>query len=337
MKRIACIIMTLVLLVSLAACEGITINVNIGGTPADTTEAVLPEDTAPSTPPTTQPEEPVVPEDTQPQSMTHPTTPAQTTMTVDALWDMLSGCWVGDEDRFVYFTYNDQGPAFWSGVWENPIPYRREAAAVSALNDLGGGLYTMNLTYPIVSGDAADSQDLMELRYTLMLDISDLSHGTITVEAPDDTLRQYTFGGYSYDDAYDASNNVQYATFAEMQEFWRWLTGYWNSEDGKFICFDQKDSNSLVFMQGIWNSGSRGWADFEKAMSGYMDLPMEFVVYYPPVSNELDGDLPYEYVVVSVDWMEVETHGRIYVQIGENGDWVQYTFAGFSESDAYPN
>ncbi len=47
-------------------------------------------------------------------------------------------------------------------------------------------------------------------------------------------------------------------------------------------------------MQGIWDSGTRGWGEFEKAMSGTMDLPTEFVVYCPPVSNELHGDLPSE-------------------------------------------
>ena len=65
-------------------------------------------------------------------------------------------------------------------------------------------------------------------------------------------------------------------------------------------------------MQGTWDSGTRGWGEFEKEMSGAMDLPTEFIVYYPPVSNELHGDLPAEYVRVSVDWMEVETHKRIY-------------------------
>ncbi len=72
-------------------------------------------------------------------------------------------------------------------------------------------------------------------------------------------------------------------------------------------------------------------------MSGYMDLPMALVIYYPPVSNELDGDLPAQYVTVYVDHMEVETHRRIYVSSGEDGPWVKYTFAGYTEAEAYPN
>ena len=332
MKRMICIIAIFVMLASLTACDGVSIQINIGGkettAPSESAEITLPtepEETAASTVGAVATE----PEERDPTPVTTEK-PEITLSPEEILWEKIAGCWIGDDGRFAYFTYADGIPAFLGGFWENPQPYRRDTATVS-------GLYTMNLTYPPVSGDAADSLDLKELRYTMMVDISGLDHGTITVEAPDDTLRTYTFGGYSYADAYDASHNVQYATFAQMQEFWSWLTGYWNSDDGSFVCFNQKDSNSLIFMEGIWDSGSRGWADFEKAMSGSKDLPTEFVVYYPPVSNELDGDLPAEYVRVFVDWMEMETHGHIYVRMGENGEWIKYTFAGYTEAEAYPN
>ena len=90
----------------------------------------------------------------------------------------------------------------------------------------------------------------------------------------------------------------------------------------------------MLFVQGIWDSGTRGWAEYERTMSGTMDLPTEFVVYYPPVFNELHGDLPAEYVRVSVDWMEVETHKRIYVKVGDNGEWITYSYAGETEEEA---
>ena len=357
MKRIICIIAIFVMLASLTACDGVSIQINIGG--KETTAPTAPDTSAASTAPkmTADPTDPAEtaastapketaastvgavatePEERDPTPVTTEK-PEITLSPEEILWEKIAGCWIGDDGRFAYFTYADGIPAFLGGFWENPQPYRRDPATVSGLYQHSSGMYTMNLTYPPVSGDAADSLDLKELRYTMMVDISGLDHGTITVEAPDDTLRTYTFGGYSYDDAYDASHNVQYATFAQMQEFWSWLTGYWNSDDGRFVCFDQKDSNSLIFMEGIWDSGSRGWADFEKAMSGSMDLPTEFVIYYPPVSNELDGDLPAEYVRVFVDWMEMETHGHIYVRMGGNGEWIKYTFAGYTEAEAYPN
>ncbi len=339
MKRMICIIAIFVMLASLTACDGFSIQINIGDkkttAPSESAGSTLPTKTEPTVTTTTG-NVTSDPEESEPPSVTTEN-PEVALSPEEILWDKIGGCWIGDEGRFVYITYNDQGPAFWSGFWENPQPYRRDPAAVSALNNLGGGLYTMSLTYPPVSGDAADSQDLNPLRYTLALDISGLEAGILRVEAPEDQWRSYTFGGYSYDDAYDASHNVQYANFTQMQEFWQWLTGYWNSDDGRFVCFDQKDNDSLIFMEGIWDSGSRGWADFEKAMSGSMDLPTEFIVYYPPVSNELDGDLPAEYVRVFVDWMEMETHGHIYLRMGENGEWIKYTFAGYTEAEAYPN
>ncbi len=297
MKRLISVFLILVLLASLTACEGITINVDLGGTdpttvPSETPEGTIPTDSIPAT----RPEETtpaILPTESIPagtEEVTLPpvkdpttpvTLPVQPALTLDTLWDKIGGCWIGDEGRFVYITYNDQGPAFWSGFWENPQPYRRDPAAVSGLNNLGGGLYTMSLTYPPVSGDAADSQDLNPLRYTLALDISGLEAGILRVEAPEDQWRSYTFGGYSYDDAYDASHNVQYANFAQMQEFWQWLTGYWNADDGHFICFDQKDSNSLVFMQGIWDSGAGAGASLKRLCRDIWTCPWRWLSTIP--------------------------------------------------------
>lgn len=339
MRKRVCALVLCLLLPILAACENVKVSISFGDDASEqpslstTGEQIqMPGGTDPLAT-SADPEDTLLA--TAPAATS--SAEAEAALALEDLWFKLSGCWAGEEGRFVYFTYNDGEPAFLSGVWENPIPYRRDPAAVSALNDLGNGLYTMSLTYPPVSEDAADSQDLQPLRYTLMLDISELEQGSVTVEAPEDTLRSYSFGGYSYDDAYDASNNIQYAGFDQMQEFWLWLNGYWNGSDGKFVCFDSKDSNTLLFMQGIWDSGTRGWGELEKAMSGYMDIPMIFVVYYPPVSNELDGDLPGQYVEVYVDHMEVETHRNIYVKIGEDGAWEKYSFAGHTEAEAYPN
>ena len=348
MRKVLSFLLCAVLLISLAACEDMTINISFS-TP-ETTEGTVAE-TVPTTE-TTEPaasqsgtdgtEPPVKDTNTTPTEhlvpSTDPSEPPVTQSPVQMLWDRLAGCYTCGSDRFVYFTYKDEGPAFLSGFWDNPVPYNRAPASVTHVEDLGGERYVLTLVYTPNEENAADEQDLRPLEYTVALQTDELSKGIVYMETPENSgFEYYTFAGYSYDDAYDASHNVQYATFAQMQEFWSWLTGYWNSDDGRFVCFDQKDSNSLIFMEGIWDSGSRGWADFEKAMSGYMDLPMEFVVYYPPISNELDGDLPGEYVRVIVDWMEVETHGHIFVKMDENGEWIKYTFAGYTEAEAYPN
>lgn len=329
MKRICIILLCTALLCSLTACDGITININLNGKETTATEGTtLPAEQTPTE--TTG--------STEAPAGEGPTEAPGEAVTADALWDKLAGCYTCGSDRFVYFTYNDEGPAFLCGFWDNPVPYNRAPASVTNVEALGGDRYVLTLVYPPNEENAADEQDLRPLEYTIALQTDELHKGIVCMETPESSdFEYYTFSGYSYDDAYDATNQVIYASFAEMQEFWSWLRGYWNSEDGRFVCFDQKDSNSLIFMEGIWDSGTRGWADFEKAMSGYMDLPMEFVVYYPPISNELDGDLPGEYVRVIVDWMEVETHGHIFVKMNENGEWIKYTFAGYTEAEAYPN
>ncbi len=255
---------------------------------------------------------------------------------ISAVWELIFGCW-GDEEtdeRFVYFTYSGEDEVFLSGEWGNPIPFGRDAAFVSSAVYLEGDIYIISIEYPPNEENAADSLDLRPLTYTVTLDISELENGRITVEAPDDIQRTYVYKGESYSDVLEERENVQYATFDEVQELWTKLTGYWNGDDGRFICFDQMDSNTLIFMEGIWDSETRGWGEFEKAMSANGAQPMKLVIYYPPVSNELVGELPFEYVAVYVGYTELEANNRISVKIDENGVWMTYSYAGETEEEA---
>ena len=253
--------------------------------------------------------------------------------TPESLWEKLGGCWVAeDDDRFAYFTYTDDGPAFWGGPWENPIPYGREAAVVTGLTAFEGGIFTLSVTYPPNEENAADEQDLRPLRYTMALDISELENGVIRVEAPEDQWRDYTWGGISYDDAYDASyTGTPYATFAEMQGLWTELGGYWVDNDGRFVYFDQMDSSTLLFGSGVRNAGwGQGMGTFEKAMTSIGDIPLEFVVYYAPIENELDGSLPAWYQSVFLDITDLYTKNTLHVKLGEGGEWVAYTYIGYT-------
>ena len=57
---------------------------------------------------------------------------------------------------------------------------------------------------------------------------------------------------------------------------------------------------------------------------------MEFVVYYAPIENELDGSMPARYQSVFLDIMDLYTKDTLYVQLGEDGEWVAYTYAGYT-------
>jgi len=300
-------------------------------------ETVPPEvkDPTPSEPQETVPHKggedgPGEPVELRPGTMEDPPSARETP---ESLWDKLGGCWVAvDGDRFAYFTYTDDGPAFWSGEWENPIPYRREAASVTGLTAFEGGIFTLSVTYPPIEEDAADEQELRPLLYTMALDISELENGVIRVEAPEDQWRDYTWGGVSYDDAYDASYSATpYAAFAEMQGLWTELGGYWVDNDGRFIYFDQMDSNTLLFMDGVREAGGgRGYGTFEKAMTPLGNIPLEFIIYYPPVENELDGAFPALDLRVAVDITDLYAENTLHVKLGEGGEWVAYTYAGDS-------
>lgn len=251
---------------------------------------------------------------------------------VSVIWEKLAGCWVADGERFAYFTYADGEPAFWSGMWEEPIPFGRGAGTAASPADLGNGLYTISLTYPPISGEASDSQDLRPLVYSLALDVSDLElSGKISIKVPDDQWRQYAWGGVSYDDAYDSSHDIQYAGFEEMQALWGKLTGCWNSEDGFFVVFDQMDSNTLLFQEGVRDTGSgRGFGFFEKAMTQIDEVPLKFIIYYPAMDAETLAEnwLPELFQPVYMDMTDLPGHGAFHLKIGEEGEWKRYEYAG---------
>lgn len=314
MKRFACLSLTVLLLFSLAACGSITIQVDFGDKDA-TEDTVQTEDTAIPTPTQTHTED------------TAPSVEEETGMSAQQLWEELYGCWVGEEERFAYFTYDGDALTFWSGLWEVPIPQGREAATAEAPVYLGQGRYQLTLTYPPMGSGTADGQDTEPLLCTLSVDLSELEQGVLRIEAPQDSWRSYTWGGFSYDDAYDASHNVQYADFDQMQLWWNSLTGYWNCEDGSYLCFDQMDSHTLILEAGDWASQGGELAYFEKAMSPADSIPMKLVL--------APSDVTRTNMVVSVDTTDRET-GTLTVQLGEQEVWKRYTYAGTSVQEARP-
>ncbi len=241
-------------------------------------------------------------------------------------WEDIYGCW-GNDERFVYFTYDGENSAFLSGLWGSPVPYGRDAAIVSSAVDFGNGLYTLSAEYRPIEDNAADSLDLLPLGYTISIDISDLENGNIRVEAPDDQWRDYTYKGICYEDVYDEMKNVQYATFSEMQSLWTEMSGLWTNADGGYVSFEQADSNTLLFEEGMLNSGGRGYGTFEKAMTSFGEIPMKFIIHYPAVSSEANGELPAYDQVVYIDITDMYTKSILHIQLGEEGQWREYTFA----------
>lgn len=259
-----------------------------------------------------------------------PEKPSGSELSSDALhllWEEISGCWVC-EDRFVYITWTDDGPAFLSGIWDAPIPYNRDAAQVDSAINLSNGLYTLSLSYPPVTGDAADSQDLQSMLYTLALDVSTLDDGILRVEAPEDRWRDYTYAAVSYSDAWDALFIREYASFAQMQSFWTELTGRWVSQDGHFVEFDQADNQTLLFMTGRLDAGAgRGWGIYEKTLNAMGDIPMTIIISYPPFESELEGSLPADTLTFELDMMEIHTHNRLPIRF-EGEDWIIFQREG---------
>lgn len=259
---------------------------------------------------------------------------------IETLWESLYGCWTAADERFAYFTYQDGAPAFLGGVWESEAAFRRGSGLVTGLVAHSEREYTVTVTYPPVEdGNAADEQETREMVWSFELDVGrEGIDETIRLNDADGVTRQYAWGGYSYDDAYDSVHDIQYASFEEMQPLWSELTGYWNSEDGnRFVIFDQEDSNTLLFQEGVWDSGGgRGWGTYEKSMTAMGEIPMEFIIYYPTTGDEnhIDGLLPELSQPVWLDITDLYTKERIHLKIGNYDEWAAYTYAGETAEEA---
>ena len=256
---------------------------------------------------------------------------------IQALWETLRGCWTAADERFAYFTYEDGEPAFFGGIWESEALFRRGNGLVTGLVAHSDREYTVTVTYPPVEdGNAADEQETREMVWSFELDVGrEGIDESIRLNDADGMTRQYAWGGHSYDDAYDSVHDIQYASFDEVRNEWSELTGYWNSEDGRFIAFDQMDSNTLLFQEGVWEAGGgRGWGTFEKAMTAMGEIPMEYIIYYPTVENEMDGVLPELSQPIYVDITDLYTKRMLHVQIGEDGQWRAYVNAGETAEEA---
>lgn len=363
MKRTLLLFLALILLLSLTACGGDTaVSVPAGSAPIPCDEsshqppaasqngmfpedeAAIPEDasqpeaSSPSESPGTKSAERGEPPGSTVEKTTEGTQPGNDAELAD-LWQSLTGCWTAADGRFAYFTYADGVPAYLSGIWESEAIFRRGSGTVSKFAAHGNGKYAITICYPPVTDDnAADVQETRELYVTLELDLGrEGIDETIRLTDSDGMTRQYAWGGVSYDDAYDSIHDIQYATFEEMQSLWSELAGCWNSEDGCFVVFDQMDSNTLLFQEGVWDAGGgRGFGTFEKAMTSIGDIPIKFIIYYPAIGEEnlVDGPLPELSQPVYLDITDLYTREALHLKIGESGEWKLYESAETDTEDS---
>lgn len=325
MKRIFPLVLACALMFSLAACGGEI----AGPANSDTDISQTPESGDP------------VRSDTQAPESAQPDLPGplrSQKADIKALWENLYGCWTAADERFAYFTYQDGMPAFWGGVWESEAVFRRGSGLVTKLIPHSDREYTVTVTYPPVEdGNAADAQETREMVWSFELDVGrEGIDETIRLNDFDGVTRQYAWGGVSYDDAYDSVHDFQYASFEEVRNEWIEMAGYWNGEDGRFVAF-ALDGDALLFQEGVWESGGgRGWGTFEKAMVATGHIPMEYIIYYPPIGEENWNDCPLPELSqpIYVDIIDLYTKRMLHIQIGEDGQWMAYVYAGETAEEA---
>ena len=263
--------------------------------------------------------DPAIPE--TPSDPVNQTTEAPTeVLTIEGLWDLLGGCWIGPDERFANFTYADGEPAYLAGLWDAPDPVNRGPATTNLLLDRGDGQYTLDVTYPPIEG-ATDYFGASTYDAVITLDLSRMEQDhVLQILDSNGQWLPYIWGGVSYDDAYDAAHDTHpWVTFEFAQSTWLKVMGSWGCAEGEVITFEQMDSNTLLFEHHPVGTETGRWGTVERVLDSIDETTLCCMIYYPA-----EGDQPEAYEYLLVDFYHLYTNHCLDVQIGENGEQCSY-------------
>ena len=110
---------------------------------------------------------------------------------------------------------------------------------------------------------------------------------------------------------------TDFATYDQWAEIVCW----WNAAEGRFALTDMADSHTAVFAYGMWDTEF-----YKEGIVTYMYNDGEQTIV---AQVDFDGETE----TVTIDYSGKERDGKI--QIGINGEWMQYMFSGYTRDIAY--
>lgn len=106
-----------------------------------------------------------------------------------------------------------------------------------------------------------------------------------------------------------------------MYDQWAEIVCCWNAAEGRFALTDMADSHTAVFAYGMWDTEF-----YKEGIVTYMYNDGEQTIV---AQVDFDGETE----TVTIDYSGKERDGKI--QIGINGEWMQYMFSGYTRDIAY--
>lgn len=106
-----------------------------------------------------------------------------------------------------------------------------------------------------------------------------------------------------------------------MYDQWAEIVCWWNAAEGRFALTDMADSHTAVFAYGMWDTEF-----YKEGIVTYMYNDGEQIIV-------AEVDFNGETETVTIDYSGKERDGKI--QIGINGEWMQYMFSGYTRDIAY--
>ena len=106
-----------------------------------------------------------------------------------------------------------------------------------------------------------------------------------------------------------------------MYDQWAEIVCWWNAAEGRFALTDMADSHTAVFAYGMWDTEF-----YKEGIVTYMYNDGEQTIV---AEVDFDGETE----TVTIDYSGKERDGKI--QIGINGEWMQYMFSGYTRDIAY--
>lgn len=106
-----------------------------------------------------------------------------------------------------------------------------------------------------------------------------------------------------------------------MYDQWAEIVCWWNAAEGRFALTDMADSHTAVFAYGMWDTEF-----YKEGIVTYMYNDGEQTIV---AQVDFDGETE----TVTIDYSGKERDGKI--QIGINGEWMQYMFSGYTRDIAY--
>lgn len=306
MKRITALLLCVLLMFALAACDTADTSNGSSGTP--------PQESA----------------------------PVHTEQELYDIWHSLVGYWNAAEGLYAVLDMEDgHTAAFMEGVWA--AGGGRGYGRIIEIAASGGEELTVTVLYPATEGTEMD-EPLPETEVIVVVDYSGKERdGKIRMKTGDGEWREYTFAGNTSNEAYQTyldnlPSPAPEMTAEQFDEIWTLLFGYWNAAEGRFAVFDAMDSNTAVFSDGIWGTGYERYGTVSRLSADYRsehEDELTISVFYNAVeATEMQDAQPAKTETVVIDYSGLEQDGKIRIKIG-GGEWCEYTFAGNTSSEAY--